>query len=211
MKTLLSLFLAVTATLHAATIPLELGPPQNFVSGQTLFNIDALNGTPLNGQTLSLDFVFPLSQTSTNFVRLTKRTNQSFEIGLHFDVTPSFWSNHPFATSYTVSQSGIANSIIWGGDFPGVPDATAFGFGIFPLLADDTGRVRNDTLFPFEFYGVHLDMTLPDSPGSTLTGTSLQLLGTNYGIGPWVPESGTAAALLGLGLLALMAYRNLAV
>ena len=64
---------------------------------------------------------------------------------------------------------------------------------------------------PFDFYGVHLDLTFPTNSTVDVTGGQFRLLSNTgpFGIGPGlpadiVPDTGSTAILLGLGFVGII-------
>src|SRR5689334_22117058 len=77
--TLILLLVIQPARIFAATIGIDLGPPAFYVGtnvGPIPFS--ALNGTALNGSSLSLDFSF----SGNEFVRLFSSTASLFEVAI---------------------------------------------------------------------------------------------------------------------------------
>ena len=91
----------------------------------------------------------------------------------------------------------------------------SLSLGFYPLLKDKDGTHNTDLLRPFDFYGIHYDLTLPDLNDPSIQITLGQLMlssapGGVFGIGPGlprdvVPESGSTVLLLGMaGLLVVV-------
>jgi len=89
----------------------------------------------------------------------------------------------------------------------------AIVLGLFPLR--DGARPDAD------FFGFHVNITLPDNPGSEITDEHLQLLGGHihgfpsnegqFGIGPHIADNGSTLALFVFALLALSGTSKLRV
>jgi hypothetical protein len=209
-KLLLAAAILVTHTgaLNATSIPINLGLTRVTPFFGTSFN--ELNGIALNGQLLSLNFVF-----THNFVRLIPRgnfphTGEDFDIALSLDTNanglPGFASGRGFIFDQAGNplqppeRLGSAAS-----------DTGAIFLGLFPLLDGAPANAH--------FYGFHMDITLPNNPGFEITGEDLQLLGGHiqdlsqgqFGIGPHVADNGSTLALFAFALLALRAMSKLRV
>ena len=89
---------------------------------------------------------------------------------------------------------------------------------LFPLLKDEDGTPNTDLLRPFDFYGVHYDLTFPDidDPMIHVTGGEFWLSdpsGGVFGVGPGVPrnivpDSGSTLVFLGLALAFTIGLRS---
>jgi len=203
-----AILVAHTGALNATSIPINLGLTRVTPSFGTSFN--KLNGIALNGQLLSLNFVF-----THNFVRLIPpgnfpHTGEDFDIALSLDTNanglPGFASGRGFIFDQAgdplqpPERLGSAAS-----------DTGAIFLGLFPLLDGAPANAR--------FYGFHMDITLPNNPGFKITGERLQLLGGHiqgavrgqFGIGPHVADNGSTLALFAFALLALRAMSKLRV
>jgi hypothetical protein len=199
MKTLLILLLSI-GTANATLITVDLGPPTGNTSQTTPFLFSALNGTALAGQTLSLDFSFLDDQ----FVHITDFTSNSFDVGV------SFRTNGSGVLGFLDGTGHLSD--INGNPIPGLgitgsasrSDGT-LGIGLFPLQGINLAR-------PFNFYDVHFDITFPDinNPSIFVTGGEFTLInsGGHFGIGPFVPDSGSTFLLLGMGALVIMGCRS---
>jgi hypothetical protein len=196
-----AILVAHTGALNATSIPINLGLTRVTPFFGTSFN--QLNGIALNGQLLSLNFVF-----THNFVRLIPLTGEDFDIALSLDTNanglPGFASGRGFIFDQAGNplqppeRLGSAAS-----------DTGAIFLGLFPLL---DGAPANAS-----FYGLHMDITLPNNPGFEIIGEHLQLLGGHiqgvvqgqFGIGPHVADNGSTLALFAFALLALRALSKL--
>ena len=199
-----------TAALNATSIPINLGPPRVTPFFGAPFS--ELNGVPLDGQSLSLNFVF-----TDNFIRLLPpgsfpQTGQDFDIALILDTNakglPGFASGagfifdqmrHPLQPAERLGSAATS-----GGEIV---------LGLFPL-SDGAPPDAN-------FSGFHLNITLPDNPGVEITDEHLQLLGGHihgfssyegqFGIGPHIADNDSTLALFAFALLALSATSKLRV
>jgi hypothetical protein len=207
MKILLIVLLSI-GTANAIPITVNLGPPilQTTQTGPSSF--DELNGTPLAGQTLSLDFSFVEDQ----FVRISKTTSSKLDVDLALHTNGSSLLGFLDGTGYLTNINGkpIPGFGITGS---ASSDAGDLFIGLFPLVKDDNGTPNTNLHRPFDFYDVHFDITLPDNPSFFITGADLTLFsGSNqpiqgFGIGPFVPDSGNTALLFGLAAVVVLAQR----
>jgi hypothetical protein len=183
---------------HATHIDISLGDSPNVTSGvETSFN--DLNGALLHGQTLSLDFFF-LNQ---KFVRLFSITNSLFDaqITLH----TSGWGQVGFlsGTGFLIDKHG--DPLAAPQDLGSASGGGSMAAGLFPLFG--TGLHR-----PLDFFGVHLDLILPDNPLVAITSSGFSLSSDSdapFGVGPGVPrdivpDEGSTVLFLSLALLALI-------
>ena len=191
--------LGVIGSARATTIDLDLGTPPNVTSHVTN-SFDALNGTALQGQTLSLDFRFShgefvrlFSVTSTPFVALLKLQTGSFS-NVDFLSGTGFLVDHQGNPMQPPQQLGSASG-----------NNGLLAAGLFPLLPGDLSR-------PLDFFGLHLDLTLPMSPFVVITAEDFLFKSDRnapFGVGPGVPsdivpDSGSAFLLLCLGVIGLL-------
>ena len=197
-----AILLVNTGALNAISIPINLGPPRVTPFFGTSFN--ELNGVSLNGQSLSLNFVF-----TDNFVRLLPpgsfpQTGQDFDIALILDTNanglPGFASGKGFifdaAGNPLQPAERLGSAASSGGEIV---------LGLFPL-SDGAPPDAN-------FSGFHVTITLPDNAGFEITDEHLRLLGGHihgfpsnegqFGIGPHIADNGSTLALFAFALLAL--------
>jgi hypothetical protein len=223
-KHLLPLLLAVGGIQQLpAAIPIDLGPSRVVTNAIDRIAFSDLNGTPVTG-TLSLDFVF----SGDAFVRLFSQyfvTNGpgppvAFGTGSSFDILLDLQTSgtglvgffQP-STAYLIDE--------YGNPIPGYgicgrasSDQGELGIGFFPLFRDENGTPNNDLSRPFDFYGVHFDLVLPDLPSLEVTGSTFWLdesANGVFGIGPNTPSDipePTIFALASLGGAALMIFRR---
>jgi hypothetical protein len=203
------LVLAGTAKLQATTIEIDLGPPAVYTGTNAQVGPIAfsdLNGLPVNGSSVSLDFFF----TKNEFVRLFSNTAPLFDIGValltNAGTYPGFVTN---AAAYLIDQSGNA---IPGFSVVGRADGSngVTGLGFFPLLVDANGTPNPNLTFPLDFYGVHFSFTLPNDPSVSVIGADFTLFGnggqfSQFAVGPHVPDSGSTWLLLLIGISGLVA------
>jgi hypothetical protein len=203
------LFICLMASsLRATTIQIDLGPPARYTNTQLgPLSFSNLNGTPVNGSTLSLNFLF----TGGEFVQLLSNTTKSFDIGLALQTDagtfPGFVTH---AMAHLIAQDGTAISgttnVIGRADSS---DGATFA-GFFPLLANGSGTPNTSLSFPLDFYGVHFAFNLPDDPGVMIIGGDLTLFGqgkfSQFAVGP-LPDTGNTLMLLFIGVSGLIAAK----
>ena len=224
---LMVLWLGATPT--AGPISIDPGAAGSGFSYRAL-DFSDLAGTPLNGQTHSLDIVFKDSKFLVDMtLSIELFLNQTGDLG----TSP--------ATGYAVSgyllnsaggalgssASFILNTQMPAQIWPGWPFTLAgqpllpatVGFGLRPSGAMVDNIPGPDySIDPLVFYGIHFDLQLPSSPGSTLIGSRLQFANFDSPIllSPdpipqytvRVPDSGSTLFSLGMGLVGLRAWRK---
>jgi hypothetical protein len=198
-----AIFVGHSVTLNAAPIGITLGPSRITPFFTTPFS--DVSGVSLNGQSLSLNFVF-----TDNFIRLLPppgfpQTSVNFDISiaLHTNVNglPGFGSG----TGFIFDQTGqpLEAPVVLGS---AASDDGAIFLGLFPLLDGAPANAR--------FYGFHMDITLPHNPGCEITDEDLRLFGGQiqvvdqvvqgqFGIGPHVTDTCSTAILFAFALLVL--------
>jgi hypothetical protein len=150
-------------------------------------SFSGLNGLPLNGKTLSLDFTF-----ANNFgIRLLTPGGFSFVVDLLTDVDGELkymergWFLDKQGNQLGAQQQSSGTDVI-GSSLP------------ISLLLQEPSQSG-------DLYGAHFDFTIPSIAGANVTGGDLRLQ-TNrsaiYVIGI-LPETGSTLTLLGIGILAL--------
>jgi hypothetical protein len=204
MKTILGLVFAFTITAHATIIPVDLGPPRNFVQPDVRVPIN-LGFSKFSGQSLSLDFTF----TNNEFLRLYPAKHYNFEVFPWLLVSGTGTMNSPSGEAWTVGVNGERNSAISTFSAVSLTDdgslfALPLGY-IFPYFADSTGKKFNTT-YPFDIYSLHFDLLLGNNPDFQIESATLFLGGAgsrSFGIGPHVPDSGASILLFAMGLGAI--------
>jgi len=213
-----TIFVVQTAALNATSIGISLGETRTTPTFGTAFN--QLDGQSLNGQTLSLDFVF-----TDNFVRFLPpgslpQTGTDFDISVYIatnaSLPPGEFVGFATGTGFIFDQAGRALETPKAlGSF--VDSAGGIGLGLFPFFADETGRIGDDVARDASFYGFHMDITLPNNPQFQVTDAGLGLFGGNllwtdrpgeFAIGPHVADTGSTLVLLACALLVLGAIRK---
>lgn len=188
----------------ATTISIDLGASPNITSDHGA-SFNGLAGTSLAGQTLSIDFSF----ANGKFVRLFSVTSNDFDILVSLQTNGAGQVGFLDGTGYLFDQHG--NPL----DPPQVLGSASgtdgsMAAGLFPLL---TGGLQR----PLDFFGVHLDLILPNNPSVAITSSDFRLLsdpGAPFGIGPGVPpditapDTGSSFILLCLASLGLVLARR---
>ncbi len=152
-----ALSLEAIGSARATTIDLDLGTPPH-VTSKVTNSFDALPGTALQGQTLSLDFTFSHGE----FVRLFTITSNPFVARLKLQTNSP--GRLPFlnGTGFLVDQHG--NPLQQPQQLGSASeDNGSLGAGLLPLLPGGLQR-------PLDFFGIHFDRTLPVSPSISITG-----------------------------------------
>jgi hypothetical protein len=194
--------LGTVGSAQATSVGLDLGSaPQ--ITSKVANSFDALNGTALQGQTLSLDFTFSHGE----FVRLFTITSPFFDVLLSLQTNGSGPLDFLQGSGYLIDSQG--NAIPGFGVTGSASGNNLLGIGLFPLLKDINGTPNNDLPRPLDFSGVHFDLTFPDvgNPSVQVTGGQFELVSNPdevFGIGPGiprdiVPDSGSTLFLLALG------------
>jgi hypothetical protein len=194
-----ALFLACSqfcvSCLSATIIGIDLGHSPQIVSQMTA-PLSGLNGTALQGQTLSLDLTF----LNGEFTRLFTVTSNSFIALLTLQTNGSGVVGFLGGTGFLVDQQG--NPLQQPQELGSASGNGSMAAGLLPLLSGGLQR-------PIDFFGIHLDLMLPADSSVSVTGGELALMsdmGAPFGVGPGVPrdivpETGNTLSLLSLGLL----------
>ena len=197
-----ALSLGAIGSARATTIDLDLGTPPH-VTSKVTNSFDAMNGTALQGQTLSLDFTFSHGE----FVRLFTVTSSPFVALLKLQTNSSDMVDFLSGTGFLVDQEGNPLQPPQQlGSASG--DNGLLAAGLFPLLPGDLSR-------PLDFFGIHFDLTLPVSPSLSITGEEFLFKSNGnapFGVGPGVPsdivpDGGRTAVLLSITLAGLISMR----
>jgi len=187
----------------ANTIWIDLGPSPSLKS-QTSDPFDGLDGISLAGQTLSINFRF----TNSEFARLFTVTSRSFKSLLTLQTNGSGVVGFLDGTGFLLDQQGHALT---------TPEdlgsaSTNNGSMHAGLLPFSSGELNT----PVDFFGIHFDLTLPNRPWLTITGSDFGLIsdpGHVFGIGPGVPpdivpDAGSTLLLLGISATGLVAIKR---
>jgi len=195
-----SLFVAPLAFATAIPIQVDLGPT-GVVFGSRTVDLPAPN-VQFQGQNIVFDFSF----RNGEFIRLFTAT-KSFQMDAFFRINnaplpPLNFAGSGYLTDNLGGQLGPAVSLQ---AFP-VTDLVS-EVGVDFLL-----RPLTSNAVPADVYGIHLDLTLPDSPGfgfgiGPFGGVTFD--GNVFGIGPGVPhdivpDQGSTLLLLSLASLTLI-------
>lgn len=177
--------LGAPATIHATPIEIDLGPSHKITS-QLSVPFNALNGTHIGGQTLSIDLAF----SNNEFVRLFTITSPFFDVFIKLKTNGSGPLDFLQGTGYLIDSQGMT---IPGFGVTGSASGNNFlGIGLFPLLKDKNGTPNNDLPRPLDFSAIHFDLMFPDigNPSVHVTGGQFRLVsdpGAVFGVGPGVP------------------------
>jgi hypothetical protein len=198
---------------NAAPIEVSLGPPHTVTSQTPPSPFDGLNGTPLDGQNLAVDFSF----SNNEFARVFTVTTPDFMASIKLQTNSLGFVGFLQGTGYLIDVNGNA---IPGFGITGSASGSDgwMAISLFPLLKDEDGTPNDDLPRPFDFYGVHFDLVFPDvdDPSIYVTGGEFWLSdpsGGVFGIGPGlprniVPDSGSTLLLLGIGLAVTIGLRS---
>ena len=208
-----SLLTIFAGSANAVLISADLGSPHTITSQTLPSSFDALQGTLLNGQSVSLDVSF----SNSEFVRIFSVTSWTFDASIKLQTNVTGFLGFLHGTGYLVDINGNA---IPGYGITGSAsgsDGSLF-LGLFPLLKDENGTPNTDLLRPFDFYGVHYDLIFPDvnDPSIHVTSGQFTLFSDPngvFGIGPGlprdiVPDSGSTLLLLGIAFLLSIGLRT---
>ena len=201
--------LIAAGTSYADPIEIDLGSPPNVTSHLSIpFN--ALNETIVGGETISLD----LAIVNSEFVRLFTVTSSLFDVSITLQTNGT--TKHDFlqGTGFLIDSQGMA---IPGFGVTGRASGNdLLTIGFFPLLKDENGTPNTDLARPLDFFGIHLDLTLPNNPefgfGNGPVG-GVTFDGNVFGIGPGVPRDivpdiGSTLLPLAISLIGLMGART---
>jgi hypothetical protein len=186
----------------ATTIKIDLGAAPNITS-QVGSSFAALDGIALQGQTLSLDFSF----SNAEFVRLFSITSDSFHAQISLQTNGMGQVGFLSGTGFLFDQNG--NPLDAAQDLGSASgNDGSMAAGLFPLFGSGLPR-------PSDFFGVHLDLTLPNNPLVAITSSGFTFSsdsGFPFGVGPGVPpditpDLGSSFLLLCLGSIGLILVR----
>ncbi len=207
-----ALALGFAGIAQAGSIDVDLGPSHTITSETPPSFFDDLNGTPLAGQNLAVDFSF----LNGEFVRIFSVTSDAFQASIKLQTNSLGFVGFLDGTGYLIDINGNA---IPGYGITGSASGSDgwMAISLFPLLKDDDGTPNDDLLRPFDFYGVHFDLTFPDVNDDAIFVTSGEFWlsdpsGGVFGVGPGiprnvVPESGNTVILLVIGLACTIGLR----
>jgi VPDSG-CTERM motif len=183
---------------NATVISIDLGPSPNITNHVGAMFRD-LNGTSLDGQSLSLDFLF----SNGKFARLFSVTNPQFAILVTLNTTGSGNVGVLDGTGFLLDKNGSALGSPQDLGSASGSDGS-LSVALFPLLS-------NQFSTPLDFFGVHMDWMLPINSSVSINGGKFELVAAGagdrdvFGIGPGVPrdivpDSGSTLLLLSLAL-----------
>jgi hypothetical protein len=200
----LAAFLVSGSVAVATPLWLDLGP-----TGVVHNSRGVDSGAPnvqFLGQNIDIDFSFENGQ----FIRLFTATNNSFQIDVFFRI-----NNAPLP-ALNFAGSGFLT------DNHGAELGPAVTLEAFPVThhfhqkgVDLVLRPLNSDVVPDDVYGIHLDLTLPNSPGFGFGDGppgGVTFDGNIFGIGPGVPRDivpdfGSTALFLTIALGGLISMR----
>jgi hypothetical protein len=207
------LLLGTSAWATPITVPVEQA---NRVRGQLFLPIET-GITSLDGQKLSLNFGF----SDDLFVRLFSSTTKSFNLSAILTLRGEGTFDLAFGSGYTFGANGQPNSATFTYP-PGIAGFTdgietfSYSLGFVSPLIDPATGPRNHVAYPFDIYGMHLNITLPENGDFEVLGAQF-VLGPPpsskaweqvYAIGPHVPESGGTLPLFAIGLFAMLGLQR---
>jgi hypothetical protein len=207
-----ALLISFARSANASPIEVDLGPPHTITSQTPSSSFGELNGTRLSGQTMSIDFSF----SNNEFVRLFSITSFTFDAFIKLQTNASSFLGFLGGTGYLVDAQGNA---IPGFGITGSASGSdgSMALGLFPLLKDEDGTPNRDLPRPFDFYGIHYDLSFPDvnNPSIHIIEGEFTLISDArgvFGIGPGiprniVPDSGSTLFLLGTGVVFTIGLR----
>jgi hypothetical protein len=196
-------FLVLGSVAVATPLWVDLGP-----AGVVHDNRTVNSGAPnvqFAGQNIDIDFSFQNGQ----FIRLFTATNNSFQIDAFFRI-----NNAPLALNF--AGSGFLT------DSHGAELGPAVTLEAFPVThrfhevgVDLVLRPLTGDVVPVDVYGIHLDLTLPNSPGFGFGDGppgGVTFAANVLGIGPGiprdiVPDFGSTALFLTIALGGLISMR----
>ena len=140
--------LGTSAWATSIVVPLEQA---NRVSGQLFLPIET-GITSLNGQTLSLNFVFP----NDLFVRLFSSTTKSFDLSATLTLQGDGTFDSTVGSGYTFGAKGLRNSAIFtyppgiAGHTNGIETFSGYRLGFVVPLTDSAAGHATDVAYPFD-------------------------------------------------------------
>jgi len=198
-------FLVLGSVAVATPLWVDLGPTGVVHNSRTV-DLAAPN-VQFDGQTIGIDFSFENGQ----FIRLFTATNNSFQIDTFFRINnaplPALnFAGSGFLTDNHGAELGPAVTLV---ALPVEQDFHQVGVDLVlrPLTSD---------VVPDDVFGIHLDLTLPNSPGFGFGDGppgGVTFDGNIFGIGPGiprdiVPDDGSTALFLAITLGGLISMRT---
>jgi hypothetical protein len=193
--TLLALAGALARPVAAATIVVDPGPIGP-APPELDIQFDDLDGTPVNGQSLSLDFMFAdgtwiFTTSDSHGVLLLLQTS---------NVGPFIDTGLP-GTGYFLDEAGASLNGMMALFYPS--GSNNGGLLAASLYSGASLNQPNPIDGPFRYFGIHYDFTLPVMAGIQVTGAKLRIVRADL-VSVAEPAS---LSLLGLGLAGIAAFR----
>lgn len=199
-STIAIISLCLLGQAKATIVPVDLGQPRR-VNGEIAVTSPGLNGTPIDGQTLSIDYQF------NRLVHLFPNT-RDFYVAIRAETSMSAVADALYpsvcGSGYVVGLNGFQGEATIN---PG--NRMVFGPNVTEILF---GLVYSGEDRPLYLTGLHFDLTLPNMDGVDITGLTLRLNANgwrpwqrNWVIASSVPDDGSTFALL-LGALVALAF-----
>lgn len=198
------IFVFMLATFGAAHVsnalpiaPIIVDPPLGNSAFALNLPFTALNGTAVNGQALSLDFIFSdekwIAASSSNHgvLLMLQTTNVGPVIPTDVAGTGSFLDHGGNSIGGPMSlYQGTTNN-------GGLLAASLYSGAAMNLL--------NPIVGPFRYYGLHYDITLPTMGATTITSAQLRVIQSDF---VSVPDHGSSLAMLAIAIVLLVVTRN---
>ena len=204
MRLALPVLLFTLATFGAARVshalplaPIMIDPPLGTAASTLDLAFTALNGTVVDGQSLSLDFIFAdekwifASSSYHGVLLMLQTTNVGTVIPTDVAGTGSFLDHggNSIGGPMSLYQGSTNNG--------GLLAASLYSGAAMNLLNPIGG--------PFSYYGLHYDITLPTMGGTTITSAQLRVVQSDA---VSVPDHGSSLAMLAMAIVILVITRN---
>lgn len=191
-KTLIgAIALSLSLPASGISVTVDLGPPGR--STERVIPDVPVGEIPLRSEPLPLDILFNPGQ----FVRFTSPHFQDTDFMLFLLFVTDYPGEPGFAggTGYILSRPGepLHSPQVLGS---ATSSDGRLAVALLPLLS---GEIE----VPMEFMGVHLDLNLPEVEGHKVVRTEFRLANAPFVVGPHVPDSGSTALFLAIGLIAV--------
>ena len=178
--------------------PIMVDPPLGTSAFSINLAFSALNGTAVDGQSLSLDFIFAdekwiyASSANHGVLLMLQTTNIGPFIPTSVSGTGSFLDDGG-------NSIGGAMSLYQGGTNDG-------GLLAASLYSGAAMNLLNPIVGPFSYYGLHYDITLPTMSGKTITSAQLRIVQSDF---VSVPDHGSSLAMFAIAIVILVGTRSL--